>query len=267
MPIELNVDAGLQDETPLDLTDDQRAVALRALQKLLQVAHHLSDRVGSLPTVSDRMACCGLLEHHFAELATALGHDSDVAREVEQRSADLRRANQEICRLEALRGSQRGLDGVPELLTAMGERLRTVWEELGFGLVYDVHGRGERSGGFSATHSYLWYDATLVPMLRSVGGSYSLTPVSDQQTEEAFLARMAAELDLHVEHRRQDAQLLDTERNRAWLISRLQAHFPSLSVRGWELWNGRGKPTVIRSLSVHIDDVRDLLRPEEADGY
>jgi hypothetical protein len=268
MATTLQMDPRSQDESPVQLTPDQKTHALKSLTEAMQTLHFLKGYLQEEKlTVGMRLCLCNLSESHVVEMATTLGYESDLAVQRERMHAEVRTANGEIRRLEKLVGSSRGFDGVPELMSRMSERMSGLWKGMGFSLVYDSpHGssRGE-GGGFSAGYGHLRYHATLSCSLDPFSRAFSKTPVTDAEEEEIFHQRIAEQYDVvQIERSRDYPALLDTERNKLELERRLKAALPSLEVHGWNLRQIQDH-RVLWSMEVVVRNCAELLK-DENDG-
>ena len=268
------------DETPVELNDDQLAVAKKEIGELWMVLKALNDHIeNDTFTVSIRDSHCGCLEAFATRLNKAVGHDGDLETKRFEDTKYVREANIEIRRLEGLVGSSRGFDGVPDMIGLMRDNFRTFWTEGPCGcLVYDQPGHGANGagsgegGGFFPARGELWYTAELVPGFNEFDRSMSDTPVSDKRNQRNWLEEIGQEVDLYQESRStRDAQMLDTPKNRAYVENRLKERFPSLVINAWgicSVYSGGAEhhQMQIRWVKITIKNCEEMLPTDEESG-
>jgi hypothetical protein len=196
-----------------------------------------------------------LIEFHVADLSKILGFDSLSAQKVEEKYAEIRRANQRIRELEKQLGSKNPIEGLREQLKELTDLFRKWWDKEGFGYVREMYftdyGTLEADLGFSFQKTNLFSD----------------TPVSDEIAEQQWLESLKEKgYQLYTRKRSDDKELLDCPKNRELLTELLESRFPSLEIKKWEsykIYESEENLYEIRSVKVSIKDVRDLKALEE----
>ena len=280
MPVELYPMQGHDDDTPLPPLDlDAQEVLLREYRGIQDIFKDLLPRfrfgpaADAPPTVRERVTFCGLLEHHVRTLNDALGYQGDLAREMDERSAALRRANAQIRELEekvaAARGAA-GTAGLFELFQSMSQGFQRYLKTAGFGLVYDTPRDGAGpGGGFAAYFNRLAYVATFWPHLSESMKIATRHPVTQEEQWTEFIGRRSEEMDLWGEHGR-DYDVLDTPKSRAWIAAYLQARYPSLTIdeirvqrRSIRRGSDHEHVEILRSITITVHDIAELLQRAE----
>jgi hypothetical protein len=264
--IDLKFDPALSDETPVELNQNQKSTALNEIMQSIHALKYLHELIAKNQlTVATRVATMGCSESYLQSVSEALGYNGDLAKQKEERHSQLKAANTEIRRLEALVGSSKPMDGLPELLSNLTKTFKDYWqEELGLGSVYDSPlDDDDKHGGIGAGWGRAYYDAVLHCSFDVLGRSsirYSKTPESDKEEQKEWFEQMNKQLDLHIEDN-DYAQLKDTPRNRKWIAKKLIKRFPSLEITGWTIKQGWKAPEgtyIIRSLRIRINNLDDL---------
>jgi hypothetical protein len=202
----------------------------------------------------------GCIESFVARLGKAVGYDGVIEKQKEERFAEIREKNIEIRRLEQLVGQSRGVDGVAESLSLCSQNFNKYWKKIGFTLVYD-HPSEEKCGGFGAGWGKIYYRAHLATMLNTWIDSHTETPVSDAEKKGIFIEDMKKLVDLVAEDKYHHL-VLDTEKSRNYIESKLRERFPSLTITDWHIQEIRGHMT-IRSLNIKIDNIEEMLPTDE----
>jgi len=240
MTIQLTRSQQLSDDTLVELTSEQKGTVTQKVTNAigaLKFIHELVER--DELKVQNRFSVIRSVEMYLQELATTLGYDSDLKKEAQDRSADIRSANQEIRRLEALVGSERGLDGIAEKLSLLNQNFQDYWRKImGMGIVYSHPGNSEKPGGWSGSYGTTEFFARLSTMIDNTGEGDVLG------------------LEIAQNH----PAVLDTPQNRQLIEDALQEKYPSLEIKSWEIVQcyGCDKRMQIRGLDICIQDIREM---------
>jgi len=233
----------------VELTPDERAVAMRHTHELVGAAAHLHEKVkaGTL-TEEMRGILLGLCEHELANAALVLGYSSDLAAEVDRRHAELRAANQRVHELEQQLGASRTTDGLSELIQRLRGNVETWWTAEGLGHVpeFAIGGWGVCRVEFSC-HLFGPHDGD--------------NPVTAEQNHLAWLASLPYTL---YNRGHSELDVLDTDANRSRLVELLTGRFPSLRVAEWKnhVLTGKGEHAWgLRSAVCYIYDLAELEVP------
>lgn len=134
-----------EERVPLPLTAEQVATVKRLTKDAQQ-------GLASLPWFLDQAAegkaegltreharnVMNVVESHLRDLGKLLGVDTEAAQRIEERHADIRRANLEVHRLKALLAEKSPPESIQPALYQLGKQLYRWWQLEGFGLVSDI---------------------------------------------------------------------------------------------------------------------------------
>lgn len=124
---------------PLQLAQEQKdaiRAAVKSLQQDLAALPFMLDSDGLTHNFAHNVLT--VTEGNFVQLAKLVGVDTETAARIEQRHADLRRANMRIRELEGLLGQEQPAGAIQPALKAMCRRLRDWWKLEGFGHVSEI---------------------------------------------------------------------------------------------------------------------------------
>lgn len=127
------------DKVPLPFTADQQAAiraSARKVQEHLQMIPFFFDNEG----LSREMArsVVNLSESELATLGKLLGVETESAERIEQRHADIRRANLRVRELEGLLGQAQPTTALLPALRGLSEQLNQWWDLEGFGHISEI---------------------------------------------------------------------------------------------------------------------------------
>lgn len=131
-----------EERVPLPLTPEQVATVKRLTKDAQQV-------LATLPWFLDQANAEGLTREHarnvmnvvetqLRDLGQLLGVDTEAAQRIEERHADIRRANLEVRRLEQLLAQQMPTEAIQPALYQLGKQLYRWWQLEGFGHVSEI---------------------------------------------------------------------------------------------------------------------------------
>lgn len=213
-------------ENIIAFSPDERAVLLKSIAELYHAAQtlHFYIKDNSLP--EDMKAIMpSLIEGHFRDIAKKLDYESALAKEREERFAEIRKANQTIKELKDQLGSQKPIDGLNEQLRLLNEKVENWWNEYGFNHI--------SSPSFTA---YGRYHGTFSFMLSSRESRYSETPESDKAENEKFIQSLRDKGFEFATGMGNDYELslIDNDNNKKLLIEMLKERFPSIEVHSFK---------------------------------
>lgn len=135
-----------EERVPMDLTPQQVAKIKNTTKKVMQDLSSLTwflERAeeGESEGLTRETArnVMSVTESKLADLGRLLGVDTEAAQRIEERHADIRRANLRIQELEGLLAQQMPPEALRPALYAMGEKLKGWWDLEGFGNVRDMN--------------------------------------------------------------------------------------------------------------------------------
>ncbi|MDT8925248.1 hypothetical protein RBE51_20860 [Pseudomonas taiwanensis] len=237
------------DETPISLNPDQDAVLQRTVKEIQQ-------NLGSLLWFKSQdtnltrgvaSSVLNITEGHIKTLGELLEVATQAAADSEQRHAELRRANMEIHRLEALIGGAQDLASVQLAIAAMVEQLNGWWSLDGFGHVRDVYfGQYNCKADFSC-RLFGHYPLT-----------NSATPISDKEQKALWEQSLVDRGFVLFDGRDGDGQCLrDCQTNRDLLKALFAQRLPSARIHRFvshEAKNG----SVLDGLEVYIRKIEQI---------
>ena len=205
------------DETIVELTPDQQAVALEAAAEISGAAIHLHQMIeaGTL-SVALRYACTGVIEHQLERLRHALGSISDDEIEAKLKANLLRQANLENHRLREEMAKGVTAEAITQALRPTSDIVYKWWTGLGFTYM---------QGHFEAWHGGGAFVATMSCHVDRHVSTFEDKPITAQSVIEKRLAEMARELVMVGTG--SDRHVLDTPENRRWICQRLLNRFPN----------------------------------------
>lgn len=123
------------DETSIVLTEDQQAVLDRTIKEIQQNLANLIwlRKDGETLMRGVATSVMNLTESHIKTLGELLGVETEASEKIKKRHGEIRAANLEIHRLNALVGSSQDLAQVQLALKSMAEKLYDWWKLEGFG--------------------------------------------------------------------------------------------------------------------------------------
>jgi len=237
----------MDQESLVILNEDQKAVALKELQELYSAAAHLYETVkkGEL-SLEMRRVLCSLCESYTGKVSTVLGYDSDLARELEERFADIRTANMRIHELERQLGCCDITNVLPQKLKALSKSIRDWWRKEGFGHVSDIR--------FT---EYVYIHVKLNCLVMNYGDSMSDEPVTQARTRKQWIEDLKARWNLFQPEAREWSALFD-DHNRDELMRTIAARFPSATMTEIRGHMGRKPEMAMREAEFMIYDLTDV---------
>jgi hypothetical protein len=134
-----SIPENLEDQDPIAFTADQQEAVKKSVRKiqehLAMINWHL-DHEGISQGVAQLVM--GVIEHDLAGLGKQLGVSTQANDRLEDRHAEIRKANLRIHELENLLGSERSPETIQPALKVLTKRLNDWWSLEGFGHISDM---------------------------------------------------------------------------------------------------------------------------------
>jgi hypothetical protein len=222
--LNLEMSPNHSDDTPVVLTDDAKAAATTSLKKAADALYFVMEFIknGSL-TVSARYNGLAVAISDINHARKLLGGESDLQQDMEGFQKRLREANEEIRRLEKEMTKGITAEAVGNKLGVLMKTVSKWWESIGFNY---CTGKFNEYGGLTAVlHTSI--DDHISCMEED-------TPVTAKQKKQEKVMETAQTLDLIPEgHGR--FHVVDSPKNRAWVINKIKTRFPSVRICKVEL--------------------------------
>jgi hypothetical protein len=235
----------------IQLNQDDKEVCLKTLKDTYFAVKQLHDLVGA-DKLNEQMkeTVPQLVEYHMANVSKILGFDSMSAKKVEEKHAEIRKANQTIRELEAKLGSNNPIEGLKEQLKELSDAFKSWWRSDGFGYVKEAkfteYGRFEAELGISFHRSSI----------------FSKKPASERLSQKEWEASLVEKgYQIYQNENGGDKELIDCLENRELLSNLIEERFPSALVDGWvvqRIYEAEGRIYEIHSFKVDISELKDL---------
>jgi hypothetical protein len=242
-------------DASMTLDADRREVSTKHLTEMVSTLTHLSSLVsepGFALNTSLATKILKLSEYRLADLAAALGLQTDTRAAVEERARHVREANQRIYELEALIAS-RSVASVQMGLKGLEDRLTHWWRTKGLGYVVKM---GFCGHGCEATLS-----AHLSGDFCSI---LSETPATDARRAREWHAKLRERgFVLYQAHpSSRDLEVVDCDASRTALSTMIEEGLPCTEIRGLRSFRPRGAPLLLREIDIVISDLDGLAALE-----
>lgn len=159
----------------------------------------------------------GSAEAQLQRLGKLLGRDEDAAQAKAIEKSQVRILNDEINRLRAELGAAFSFDGMAAKLEAMNNAVYEWWKSLGF--------LTSEGGFYKAYRGFCFKGKFSCYVDPFASGFAEDEPVTAKAKKQAVMDKLKAEADISGTGQ-SDKYLLDTPRNRAWLLGQFDARFP-----------------------------------------
>lgn len=121
------------------LNEDDKAIALKGLEDLYFSAKQMHEWLSKDKLTEEAKGLfISLSESYISDVAKATNYESDLAKERERRSADLRNANLRIRELKQQMANMKPIDGLKEQLHSLTNTIKDWWRELGFNYISEM---------------------------------------------------------------------------------------------------------------------------------
>jgi len=214
----------IQKEKLVVLSEDNKAVALRNLNQLYHAVGDMYNRVKNNQLNENmRDTLFFLFEDYVSEASKAIGYDSEATKRIDERYADIRKANNTIRELEEKLANNTQVDGMTKLMSAMHMAVYDWWKKQGFNLVTDD------SFGFYGYKARFCLDTRSISFI-------ARNPVTQKSNNKSKLEQMIENGFEFVLESEDEYVLLDTENNRQKITNLVKSKFPSLDIFCWKNW-------------------------------
>lgn len=229
------------------LNEDNKALALKSLSELYHAVSEMYKRVKE-NQLDEKMkdTLFSLFESYISEASKIIGYNSKATKEIEERYADIRRANGTIHDLEQKLANNTQVDGLTKLMHAMHMAVYSWWEKQGFNLVTDdafgVYGYKAR---FCLDTSYINF--------------VSRRPVTEMKEKKSRLEQMIDDGYEFILESEDEYVLLDTENNRQKITELVKSKFPSVDISCWKNWRiYKSDKFKLRDFECYIRELSEL---------
>ncbi|WCK57120.1 hypothetical protein PP175_28435 (plasmid) [Aneurinibacillus sp. Ricciae_BoGa-3] len=245
----------MEDTKMLMLNADDKAVALKTLKDTYFAVKQMYEwlQKDTLPVeLSHTMS--QTVEYQMSELSKLIGFDSLSAKNVEEKHAEIRKANQRIRALEAQLGNKNPVEGLSEQLKSLSELVNQWWRVDGFNYVKELaftnYGKLEVEFGISFSRRRV----------------FSKTPISDQLSEKEWIKSLQDNgYQLHFNQNVRECHLVDCPVNRKLIQSLLESRFQSVMIEEWknQCIFETDDLFELRGIKVHIGDLKEVKALEK----
>lgn len=213
----LDTSPNMRDKSPLFQNQTDKQAATKIIEQINQSMGLFKAFINLEPTKSDAFIHLSLLENYLAKLSKLTGYDGMIAKEQEQKYAEIRAANLKIHELESLLGSQVSANAV-----AAGMQH---WENV-FRAWYEASG-------------FHYADIKMNPYVIRADFSDELTnePKTRRLATKEILEKITGHVHFitddsswDIEHDRFHSNLLDTNKNKQNIIQLFTRTFPNSTI-------------------------------------
>ncbi|HDR3509395.1 TPA: hypothetical protein ACTZ1F_002764 [Bacillus cereus] len=235
-------------ETLVVLNEDQKAVTLKGLKDLYFTAQQMHEWL-SKDKLTEEMkgTLISLSESHISVIAKETNYESDLSRERERRSNDLRNANLRIRELEKKMADMKPIDGLSEQLNALTNKIKGWWREIGFNHISKM-----------TFTEYGGLDVKFAFSLTRFSRIFSKKPISDKKDEVDKIQQLRDRGFVLIKEDN-ELQLVDNDTNKKLLISLLEERFPSISIDRIETCFGKNnQESHIQYVTAYIGELHEI---------
>ncbi|MEC2973537.1 hypothetical protein P9X77_13480 [Bacillus cereus] len=235
-------------ETLVVLNEDQKVVTLKRLKDLYFTAQQMHEWL-SKDKLTEEMkgTLISLSESHISVIAKETNYESDLARERERRSNDLRNANLRIRELEEKMADMKPIDGLSEQLKALTNKIKGWWREIGFNHISEM-----------TFTEYGGLDVKFAFSLTRLSRIFSKKPISDKKDEVDRIQQLRDRGFVLIKEDN-ELQLVDNDTNKKLLISLLEERFPSISIDRIETcFRKNNQESHIQYVTAYIGELHEI---------
>lgn len=229
-------------DEPIELNADQKSTAIQYINDIFGALVYLKEQiVADKIQVNTRYNSIGIAKYKIQDLHELLGGEDDIKQDEERRNLSLRHANIENARLRDQLGKSVTTQAIASKLNLLKQDFYDFWKNLGF-LYSTIQ--------FSSGHDTAYLTCELSCYINNHISSMTQTPVSDKK-----------DLDERIEQLKQKIEtdkiptglvMIDSEKNRNWVIETLKNRFPSCRIQKIRCCNHK-EISYIRKITVMID--------------
>jgi hypothetical protein len=243
-------------DSTISLNPDQQEVLQGQLREVMSGLQALGTAVKPGNSISKEYArdVLYLIELTSVKIGEGLGVETDGAKEIEERFAAIRAANERVRALEEQLGKSQSPTHTKAGIQRLCQLLEAWWRLEGFGHVSDL---SFRENCCKASFSC------------NLFGNFSLlssdTPVSDKTRRAQWIAELIARgFDVSNEGRDDDDVIMDTDKSRSALLRLFETRFPGCRVASIGNRYVRDGGFAIRDVCVYIYDYEAMLMLPQA---
>lgn len=230
------------------LNEDDKAIALKGLEDLYFSAKQMHEWLSKDKLTEEAKGLfISLSESYISDVAKATNYESDLAKERERRSADLRNANLRIRELKQQMAEMKPIDGLKEQLHSLTNTIKDWWRELGFNYISEM--TFTDYGGLNVKFAF---------NLNRCSRIFSRKPVSDKK-EAVDKIQQLCDKGFVLIKEGNELQLADNDENKKLLINLLEERFPSIQIERIEASFERdNQVSYIESVKAYIGELHEI---------
>ncbi|WP_242306387.1 hypothetical protein [Bacillus cereus group sp. BfR-BA-01317] len=222
------------------LNEDDKAIALKGLEDLYFSAKQMHEWLSKDKLTEEAKGLfISLSESYISDVAKATNYESDLAKERERRSADLRNANLRIRELKQQIAEMKPIDGLKEQLHSLTNTIKDWWRELGFNYISEM--------------TFTDYGGLNVKF------AFSLNRRSRRKKEAVDKIQQLRDKGFVLMKESNEFQLADNDTNKKLLINLLEERFPSIQIERIEASFERDNQlSYIESVKAYIGELHEI---------
>lgn len=222
------------------LNEDDKAIALKGLEDLYFSAKQMHEWLSKDKLTEEAKGLfISLSESYISDVAKATNYESDLAKERERRSADLRNANLRIRELKQQMANMKPIDGLKEQLHSLTNTIKDWWRELGFNYISEM--------------TFTDYGGLNVKF------AFSLNRRSRRKKEAVDKIQQLRDKGFVLMKEGNELQLADNDTNKKLLINLLEERFPSIQIERIEASFERDNQlSYIESVKAYIGELHEI---------
>jgi hypothetical protein len=241
------------DENIIKLNIDSKEVCLKALKDMNGQIGFFYDLIKKDQLTEEmRDNLSSLFEYSMSDLSKQTGYDSNSAKKVEEKHAEIRNLNLKIRELEEKLGSDDITDKVSAQIKHLTDLVEKWWDIDGFKYIREIfvrpYGTLEITFGFS---------------FNDFSSSYSDKPITVKEKHKSWIEEVQ-ERGFRLINSNRDVNLIDDDHNRKLLAELIKNRFPSAKILQWENYAVyKTDKFQLRSVNVLIKELREVKALEE----
>ncbi|WP_242298937.1 hypothetical protein [Bacillus cereus group sp. BfR-BA-01382] len=222
------------------INEDDKAIALKGLEDLYFSAKQMHEWLSKDKLTEEAKGLfISLSESYITDVAKATNYESDLAKERERRSADLRNANLRIRELKQQMAEMKPVDGLKEQLHSLTNTIKDWWRELGFNYISEM--------------TFTDYGGLNVKF------AFSLNRRSRRKKEAVDKIQQLRDKGFVLMKEGNELQLADNDTNKKLLINLLEERFPSIQIERIEASFERdNQESYIESVKAYIGELHEI---------
>ncbi|MCU5282345.1 hypothetical protein OCA22_28760 [Bacillus cereus] len=232
------------------LNEDDKAIALKGLKDLCFSAHQMHEWLSQNKLTEEAKGLfISLSERCITDVAKATNYESNLAKERERRSTDLRNANLRIRELEQQMANMKPIDGLKEQLCLLANTIKNWWRELGFNHITAISFTDY--GGLEIKFAFSLNQRSILFRRKTVSDKKDAVDKIQVLRNKGFIFMNESN----------ELQLVDNDTNKKLLISLLEERFPSIQIDRIEASFERdNQESYIKSVTAYIGVLQEVLK-------